>query len=39
MIDTAVAAPESKPNRNGAAMSSTPARYSMTPCTKREMGP
>ena len=38
-IDTATAAPDSKPNRNGAAISSAPTRYSIAPCRKREMGP
>jgi hypothetical protein len=38
-IATAVAVPDSKPNRNGAAMNSAPARYSMRPCTARGRGP
>src|SRR5919205_3570636 len=38
-IATAVAVPESKPNRNGAAMNSAPATYSTRPCTARGRGP
>ncbi len=38
-IDTAVAVSSSKANRNGAAMNSAAARYSMTPWTKAGTGP
>jgi hypothetical protein len=38
-IETAVAASDSNENRNGAAISSAPARYSMRPCTNAGTGP
>src|SRR5688572_3466167 len=38
-IATAVAVPSSNENRNGAAMNSAPARYSIAPWTKAGTGP
>src|SRR3954462_8791335 len=38
-IETAVAVSSSKLNRNGAAMNSAAARYSMTPWTNAGIGP